>query len=909
VLIRCSSSSDKRALFQDFDPQGHTWVVSDLQSKWHLQKTLLGRHGVLEESAVLRATEFWKKLAFQLIPDARILNNELAQTLFWNWIQPKNLPWARSPQAVSVVLKQMQMWMSIFADPNHEDIMAEWFAENPGAVVRWGHWFQLCSEIWRRCREQNLVMASWLPAVILAHDVNELHIDRRLTFDLGAQISQVEGLLLKELGQRFDVRVIYPEAPWVSLMQNALRPYAELLPKPYAGDPSWQPSVDKNLEFGRFSTQLAEVKDCVARVRGWLEQGIAANKIAVVAPDIEHYWPILQMYFQQEGVPVGKATTSRLGGFLEMAQWISTLRTMLAKVSANDLEVYFFSGTRQPRLSFDEFRILFSNVYDSADLKRSRKLFEGRLVPPSSDPQTVQDFLLWAMKFWQVSAPQERLICLLQVLGKEVPVDLCLLPNQWLSYFEGLLARREITLAPADDEGVWCVSLSSADWLDVSHAVFLNLSEGALRSLETSPVSASEAQKIFTDTGFALGSSDRQELEFELLWFLNRQWSELQLDFSGTDFQGAVQTPSRMWMWAGLTNDKMKRDPQMPKITRWDEIQAQPFAALTQLRGFNEKQSEGLRLGLERDLAGQVNLWKHDPKTRISASSLEKFWECPFVFAAQRKFKLSDDPALDLDLDRRTRGNLLHAMVERLLAEPMRLTWSDQELSDVIDSVRAEQEIQMGEDRLWPAVRAQHLRLGRLFLDFEKDWRQRFPQTKTVGRELAFQAYWNMETSRPQATESDILISGRLDRVDVDGAGRYALIDYKATSNQLRNWQSWLVNSQIQLALYSHLLELGLSGLPQGEVAAANYYVVRESDRHFGFHVKDGTSALYSSDDKHRNFIDQADKEELFKHLRANIQAALEKILAGEFNPVPLNEKMSCPSCTWRTLCRAPHLN
>jgi len=909
VLFHAQRPSDKRALIADFDPKGHTWVVSDLQSKWHLQKLLLDQHGALEERAVLRATELWRQLAFQLLPDSRRLSHELAQTLFWNWIQLKNLPFARSPQAVPVLLTQMQMWMSIFADPNYHDIMAQWFTDNPQAYVRWGHWFELCKEIWERCQDQNLLMDSWLPAVILSHDVSELKLSRELTFDLGAQISQVEGLLIKELARHTPARVIYPEAPWIGLMQNALRPYADLADKPYSGDPEWQPRAAASVDFGRFSTQLAEVKDTVARVRGWLENGVPAEKIAVVAPDIEHYWPVLQMYFAEEGVPVAKPSTARLGSYLEMAQWLSSLRTVLSKISANDLEMYFFAGQDQPRLGFDEFRVLFSAVYDSGDLKRAQRLFEGRLTPPSSEPVTIQDFLAWAMGFWPAGAAQERLLSLLRVIGTEVPHSLELLPNQWLSYIEGLLARREISLQPAAEKAVWCVSVSSVDWLEVSHAVFLNLSEGALRRQETSPVSAGEAQKIFTDTGYALGTTDRQELEFELLWFLNREWTSLQLNFSETDFQGSVQTPSRLWMWAGITNDKMKKEPQLPLVTRWDEIQRQSLAAVGETRGWAPLQLKALEQGLSRDFDGQLNTWKPSPKVRVSASSLEKFWECPFIFAAQRKLKLSDDPALDLDLDRRTRGRLLHAVVEKLLADPVRWTWTDDEIGALVDEARVSEEIQMGDDRLWPAVRAQHVRLGRVFLEFESAWRKLYPNTKTVGRELAFECFWDMTASLPQAQEADIVLSGRLDRVDIDSQGRYALIDYKGSKSSLRNWQTWLANNQIQLALYSQLLELGLVGLPAGAVAAANYYVVRNSDRHFGFHSTHPDAELYSIEEKHRNFIADTARAKLFEDLRAKIQDALGKIQAGEFNPKPRKEDESCPSCSWRTLCRAPHLN
>jgi len=77
---------------------------------------------------------------------------------------------------------------------------------------------------------------------------------------------------------------------------------------------------------------------------------------------------------------------------------------------------------------------------------------QGRLTPPDPEAQTIQDFLMWAMKFWNATAPTTRLLSLLQVIGTEVPRELTLLPSQWLSYVEGLLARRELTVKSGDEK-------------------------------------------------------------------------------------------------------------------------------------------------------------------------------------------------------------------------------------------------------------------------------------------------------------------------------------------------------------------------------------------------------------------------------------------------------------------------
>lgn len=895
-VIRCPDPQAKRAFFANADAKNETWVVSDLQSKWHLQKELLNRNGCLEQKAVLRATELWRHLSFQLAPQLDLLSPELAQTLFWNWIQEMELPWARSPHAVPVVINQMQMWMSIFSDPNFEEIMSQWFKDNQESYVRWGHWFELCATIWRRCQEQDLVMVSWLPAFLLSEDLSRLQWQRPLTFDLGPQITQVEGQLIKELSRSVDVKVMYPEAPWINLMKNTLRPYEIFLGGPEKGDPEWQPLVTGSFSFGRFSTQLAEVKDAVAQARLWLDAGVEPQKIALVAPDIEEYWPALQMYLREEGIPACKPVSAKLGGFLETARWLSALRTVMAKISAQDLEVFFFTQRKSPKLPFDEFRVLFSQIYDSADLKRAAHLFEREARPDEDEALTMAEFLAWSLKFWDGDSDQTRLKALLQVIGQEVPRHMQLKPSQWLSYLEGVLARREIGLQPADETGIWCVSLSSADWLPATHGIFLNLNEGSLRSVENSPVSHTEGQRIFTDTGFAVGTTDRQELEFELLWFLQKKWEALRLCFSATDFQGAVLTPSRLWMWAGFVSDQLKLEPESPRVTLWDELQLKPLEELCARRGFTPERTQELVTALKRDVDATVNSWGQPPHDRISASSLERYWMCPFIFGAERRLKLSDEPVLDLDLDRRTRGTLLHAIVEKLCEEPFRADWSDGEIEELIESCRQNEEVRLGDERLWPAIRAQHIRLARQFLTFESSWRKKFPKTKTAGREIPFELPWG-----------PALMSGRLDRVDTDSQGRYAVIDYKAGAGNLRNWKSWMDNHDIQLALYSLLVEQGKTSLPPAPVAAANYYVVKDMDRRKGFHLRDDEAELYENQG-HRNFIGETEKAELYAAVQKLIDTAVEEIGSGKLNPNPEEEKI-CAGCSWRTLCRAPHLN
>ncbi len=903
---RVRDTQEKSNLFGQADPARDCWIVSDLQSKWHLQREWLAQYGALEQTSVLRAGELWKHFAFQVRPDLRLLSMELAQTLIWNMVEPKRLPWLRSPQSVGVILKQMQMWVSVFGNEGYKELMAEWFTANPDAYVRWGHWFELCSELWESFHEKNLILAPWLPGVLLNEDLSALKWEKNLIFDLGAQISLVEGQLVQQLAQHFDITVLYPEAPWLALMPETLRPYRDLLEEPYAGDSQWQPPVGGHLAFGRFSTQLAEVKDAVAQVRIWLDAGVPASAIGLVLPDVEDAWPVLKMYFDQEGIPVNKTETSKLGGFTDMSRWIAILRTRLKRVKSADLEMSLFVSASAPGMPVHEFRRLFSNVYDERDLERAESLF-ARGEVDSTQPLRLPDFLAWALGFWPGTA-SDRLESLFGVIGQEVPDELELPADQWLNYVEGLLARREVSLKAANEKGVWCISLSSAHWLPLTHAVFMNLNEGSMRNVERSPVSPLDAGRILQDTGFALGSNDNQQMEFELIWFLQREWSELRLTFAASDFQGGVLTPSRLWLWAAILNDQFKKEPEAPRSTRWDEIQHLRLKNWMEFTKLPVDRIEDLDSALARERDGLVSTFAKSAELSFSASSLTDYWKCPFIFAAKKRFRQADDPALDLDMDPMSRGSLLHAILEALTVEPVRFDYTDNELSECIEKVRAEKKILLGDERLWPAIRNQHLRFVKMFLSVEKDWRERFPHTKTVGREVEVEGYWDVGLGGPVAEPTAIRFRGRLDRVDADSQGRYALIDYKASARELTSWKSWLENRQVQMPFYAMLLESGFAKLPPAEVTAANFYVVRDQDRGRGFFVKDASAELYSCEDRRQNYITPEQKQELFAQLKSELSTAIVEITAGRLNPNPKNFK-ACDPCSWRKQCRAPHLN
>lgn len=966
-IHKCASPADKQLRREHLDPKTQAWIVSDLQSKWHLQEQLLQEKKVLEEQAVLRASEFWRKASVQILPSTRLLSAELAQSLFWNWVEPLQLPWMRTPSSLRVLLQQMRSWIGVFADPQGPEQMAAWFQENPESFVRWGQWFELSRVIWEKCVEHNVILPNWLPALLLHQDLSRLEIPKHLIFDLGVQMTPVEALLVQELGRHFDVDVIEPETVWSPSFHQPLYAYQVLegRGRPRAGDFDWSHLGRESLRFVRYSTRVAEVKAAVARVREWLEQGVPPARIAVIAPDIEEHWPLLSLYLEQEGIFTRKNKVARLHSFPVMTKWLAQLRIALSQLSTADLEASLFLAEDSPGLPFEEFRVLYSMLYGPEDLGRSEWLAERWRKPHFSDePMTQEEFFASAVRFWRVGegrvdtvrgsrgatadlqvgdhsvrdgsadsrdggipAPsaaaqaqsnaaaaqaQALLEKFTQFITQDVPRRLQLRPREWLNYWQGILSRIEIPLSEELADGIWCVSLSSTDWLDLSHGVFLNMSAASLRQLTQSPVRFSELEKLSQDLGYPVDSPDQQQSEFEFLWLAEKNWREFVCSFAQTDTEGAVLTPSRLWLWGASLHGEVPREAQMPGVTRWDELQKNSVAEIAKHKNWSADRVRAVEQALVRDEGHLRAEWGPLSQVKLSASSLEDYLTCPFIFAAKRVLKLSDHPVMDLDLDRMSRGKLMHALFARLMKEPVRFDWSDEDLKTLITEAAASEKIQIGEPGLWPATVRAHLQLARTLLEMEREWRQRFPETRTLQVEKDFICAWDLEAGRPVRAEVSanppITIQGRVDRID--GAGdRYAVIDYKSSSNGLTNWGGWLKNDSLQMALYAQMVEEGFTDLPPGEVEAAHYMSVKQKVRAKGFFLKEAAGALFDPADFHyTSLATRADVLEQRRELNEKISQAIRQILAGEFHPEPKDGK-TCSSCHWRRVCRNPELN
>jgi RecB family exonuclease len=930
-LLPIAGSLEQRLRLQSFDPSVATWVVSDIKTKLDLNRTLLTERSFIPGDSVLRASELWRTMLTRIRPDLQCVSREFALALIAERLEAKgsgegaaDFEWVQAPGAAQVAYDYLSQLMPILAHPGGKELMTEWFAENQASQVRWGRWYELAHELWRGFLDEGFIAPPWIVGVLV--NETELHRvwDRPLVIDLGAELNQVEADILAQLSNYVDVEILKPEPSWREEYAKTLAAYEVFETKIKARRlPPLSPrdeSVKAKVRFAKFTTMIAEVKDATAQVRAWLDETalpIAPSDIAIVAPDIEAYWSALSSYLEHEGIPCQKPIVRRLHGYPDIARWMASLRLRAGAAAEADVELGLFDSLgRTPRLmTYERFKTLYTNIYGREDLARSEEV-AARFAIELNAADTVMrdDFVAWSLKQLPEGADYPRVESLYRRLFAECPQVTCFRLRRWLQYFEQLAAKVECRLRDGEPDGISCINLSSAETSPAAAMIVLGLTESALRKNGGTAVLFSDIASLTARFGFRLASEDQAKLEFEARWVTENSGRALVLSVPETDFAGAVQAPS--WLWVrGAREQGVHKELSLPRETRWDLIQKANQTANLRAAALERAWSSTHTEYLERSLREDMGLtplenFGRDLVKSLSPSKIETYLDCPFVFAAKYLFGLSDVADLDLEVDPSRRGSLMHKIFEMLTREPFKTEYAEGELEAVVDEAQSASDMELADPRLWPPLKARYVDLARRFVQFEKEYRAKFPELKTVAREFDVAGHMRISTGEliRDAEPGSLRFSGRIDRVDSDASGHLEILDYKSSKNGLYQFGSWIKNNQIQLLLYAMAVEKGLTAWTPKPVLAALYYSSRPLNRETGFKVEGVEQGLYEIAGRAQNKISPEGKEALFHETEGLVKNAVARMLEGDFKPNPRDEK-DCATCEWSGQCRAPHLN
>lgn len=925
-IFRSSKPVLLSELNKQVDFKNETLILSNLRSKKEIQSQLLKKNGYFLDESVLRASDYWRLLLRRCHPHLRLISSDYARLMISSWMQQQNKKDNVTLQGLSenstATLYQMLLQLSpLFLREQNEVPLEEWFEAHPEIEKRLSTWFLLSRDLIQIFREKNLILLEMIPTLLL----NDLNLEKKwhrpLWIDLGAELSLAEAEVFQALSRNLPIHMIVPAPIWKDKYEYLLSPY-QYLENQSASIEEWSPplSQSKNLKKTcKLSGRLSEIKNATGLVRSWLDSGVKAEHIAVIAPQIEIYWPSFESYFKVEGVPCQKSLVVKMISLPSVFHWISTLKSKVRGLNNADLETALFGFQDEAPFEFEKFSSLFKNIYNEQDLFRMNDLESWFVKDIHSNELMSRDrFVASALKFWKGDQNQDEIAVILRELVANTHAQDSFLFSDWINFVQKIATQKEKTIIEGDDAGVEVSQLMSGNSSKISHRIFLGLVEEDFSSSNHHFFNLQDRLQLSKDLGFQIEHPEQNFRSFQLDWLLESPVEENVLSLGLTHFDGQLLNPLSQWM-AQREFDQQNNslEVERPAGNRWDSLQKQSYEqVLKSERHLSENEISRLSQRIQQDAGILQEENTSGARFRVSPSSLMNYLECAFIFKSEKIYKLSSLPEVDLDVDPRPQGNLTHRLFERILLRKALEQWTDLELEYLIEEVKQEQGQHFFEKDFWSVQKKKYLGLARRFVNFEKQWKSDHPRSQDVGHEVQWQLYFDSvekiflkkDELTPQEDKNRYLeLSGKIDRVDLLADKEFAIIDYKSSSYKISHFHNWIEKNQLQLIFYMWVLEKGFIKDFQGSSVASFYYVFKNFKRDTGFRLDHIVDDLIG-ETKKKSFATTDQKEELFGQFEVLLRENLLAMLEGNFKPNPKDFKI-CEVCRWSLICRAPHLN
>jgi CRISPR/Cas system-associated exonuclease Cas4 (RecB family) len=294
------------------------------------------------------------------------------------------------------------------------------------------------------------------------------------------------------------------------------------------------------------------------------------------------------------------------------------------------------------------------------------------------------------------------------------------------------------------------------------------------------------------------------------------------------------------------------------------------------------------------------------PPREISATTLERYWNCPFGYLLEDIYGVEDQEIVPAPADPRAIGTLYHEVLQRIYADI-------RDTDEVIEPShlgryreRAREIVRAALDERVPALRDAAREAYLLLLDEIADFvlthdAEAFPGYRVYGLEAdyAFPA----GTSAEAPVQGGLLrLTGRIDRIlRSPETGAVVLADYKRKNipgaGDIRRDLTDAAPDRpgstdperelhLQMPAYVYLLER--NGLT---VEAALYYGLERAKVGYVYHPT-----------KRKPYLSREELDMLVDRIEARLRAMPERFAAGDFR-VP-NEDWGCASCRHRGVCR-----
>jgi ATP-dependent helicase/nuclease subunit B len=895
-ILQYHLRSDLKPIVDSFDDSSCTWIVSNLKSKNEIQKVLIEKNKFFFESSCLRISELWNQIIKVNYPVIKVWPQSIYKLfLRKNLVDYKN-EFQINENSFDTLLRYIQQLSPLLFHPNRNDLIKDFFIKNEASFERWHHWYLSALTMHLiMFEDKKVILQEQIPS-FLQTQLNYISLsNKKFIFDLGTEVTQIEMDLIKSISQNSEVIILQPLINIGDEFKFLNRPYERV--QSYANSII---ELDTNLNFIKQSVQfatttsfLAEFKAIVGEIRKLVLAGCEFSKIGVVANKIEIYWPVLQIHLQEENIPFNKDIVIRAQSIIGIQDWLNKLKIAEKDLTSEVLENEIFRGEKLTTVSYDKFKKLFGIFYDASDLDKDSSiadLFKSDVSHQELIP--LDSFVIQALKYWIHEDQSEIIIPVLKKMMDLTQFKEKLLWSDWLNLLSDLISQKEITLQSASEKGIQICNLSSAQAYTCKYLFVLGLTDEQLKDGRRTLITADDSWLLLKDYDIEIQATEESQAEFELSWLIEKAESNLYLFAPESNFDGKILTKSSIFL-------------------KYGQNTIQNFANLptTQMDiNMNIFESGGAFENLNNEA-----WWDKAPQVPLSATSLQDFKKCPFIYAAERLLQLKSFDSIDIEIQSLSQGSVVHKIFETILKNFTNLKIQSEELDLLIqNAIESSSDYKYYEEFLIQMSKEKFKKLALNFIKSEEQLQKTFPNTKPLVFEKKFLFYFDPITQKfvsdhDENNNSLIRVAGSIDRIDVYDKNKIILIDYKGSSGALSSFTNWFKDENFQLLFYTWIAEELIFKDQEFEVISAVFNIYKDFSRSIGFSLESFNNIAAPSVQK-AGIISVSTKEQAISDFKVIFNSVARELQKSNFRPQP-KELELCKDCHWRKMCRAPHLN
>jgi ATP-dependent helicase/nuclease subunit B len=192
---------------------------------------------------------------------------------------------------------------------------------------------------------------------------------------------------------------------------------------------------------------------------------------------------------------------------------------------------------------------------------------------------------------------------------------------------------------------------------------------------------------------------------------------------------------------------------------------------------------------------------------RISVSAYASLVACPYQFFARHMLHLNETDEVEEQVAKRDFGDAVHRILNAFHKQVPLV--SNLPVPDCLQLLG-----ELGDREFAPLLERNPLAAG-----YHAEWKAMMARYVEWQREREAQG-WRFheaeirrEHTLPLSDGASLVLTGRLDRIDVDAGGGFAVLDYKTRAADMLKKDAAAPDEDVQLASYALLLDLG-GGLP-----------------------------------------------------------------------------------------------